>query len=243
MQAPRLFLCGALIFGAGICQPVNVQHRAAAQERAAGPVEPPERATVETPGGAKATPATFPVVSYRLDAGQSRFMVRTFSGGLLWFKGHDHFVSIRDFSGEAQLTPGAISPASLQLRVRADSLAETRDVFTEQQKQIINREMRELVLETAKYPEIIFQSTGVTGRLTSGGVYEARVEGDLTLHGVTRRLVIPAQVTVSGNDLRARGEFTVKRSDYRIKATSAFHGTVRVRDKLKFTFDIAAHPS
>ena len=167
-------------------------------------------------------------------------MVRAFAGGLLFFKGHDHFVKVGDFTGEAELTPGALNPASLQLRVRADSLEETGSVFTPQQKQIINKELREIVLETAKYPEITFKSTDVTGNLT-GGQYEAKIGGDLTLHGVTRHIVIPATVTLSGNDLRARGEFTVNRGDYKVKATSAVHGLVRVRDKLKFTFDIVAH--
>lgn len=182
---------------------------------------------------------TAAVVRYRIDAAGSRFMVRAFSGGLLWFKGHDHFIAVQDFSGEAQLTPGAAPPASLQLTVRADSLVETRDIFTEQQKQIINRELREIVLETEKYPEITFRSTDVAGRL-DGGQFETKIGGDLTLHGVTRRIVIPAQVTLSGDTLRARGEFTVNRSDFKVKATSALHGTIRVRDKLKFTFDIVA---
>jgi polyisoprenoid-binding protein YceI len=181
----------------------------------------------------------FVVARYRLDAGQSRFMVRALAGGPLWFKGHDHFIAVRDFSGEAQLTPGASPPASLQMTIRADSLVETRDVFTEQQKQIINKELREIVLETAKYPEITFKSTDVTGNLT-GGQFEAKIGGDLTLHGVTRHIVIPVEVTLSGDTLRARGEFTVNRGDYNVKATSAVHGLVRVRDKLKFTFDIVA---
>lgn len=176
---------------------------------------------------------------YRLDASQSRFMVRAFAGGPLWFKGHDHFIAVRDFSGEAQLTPGAINPASLQMTIRAASLVETRDLFTEQQKQIINRELREIVLETNKYPEITFKSSDVTVNL-SGGQVEAKIGGDLTLHGVTRHIVIPAQVTLSGDALRAQGEFTVSRGDYNVKATSALHGTIRVRDKLKFTFDIVA---
>lgn len=177
---------------------------------------------------------------YRLDASKSTFMVRAFSGGLLWFKGHDHFIAVRDFTGEVKLTPQSVSPASLQMTIKSDSLVETRDVFTEQQKQIINKELREIVLETAQYPEITFQSTNVTGKLTSAGQFEARIEGDLTMHGVTRRIVIPAQVTLGANDLRARGEFTVDRSDFKVKATSAVHGLVRVRDKLKFTFDILA---
>lgn len=174
---------------------------------------------------------------YRLDARRSTFNVRAHSGGLLWFKGHDHLIAARDFTGEARLAPGSPGTASLRLVVRADSLAETREVFTEQQKQIINRELRELVLEPDKYPEITFQSTSVTGRL-AGGVYRLEIDGDLTLRGVTRRVRIPAEVTVAGRELRARGRFDIDRGDFNVKATSAFHGLVRVRDRLRVSFDI-----
>ena len=190
-----------------------------------------------TPEGAKTEANRFAIARYRVDASQSKFMVRAFSGGLLWFKGHDHFIAVRDFSGEAQVTPGT---PSLQMTIRADSLVETRDLFTEQQKQIINKELREIVLETAKYPEITFKSTDVTGQIADGQ-FEAKIGGDLTLHGVTHRLVIPAKVTLSGDTLRAQGEFTVSRHDYNVQATSALHGMIRVRDELRFTFDIVAH--
>jgi len=86
-----------------------------------------------------------------------------------------------------------------------------------------------------------FKSTEVTGKLTAAGQYQAKIGGDLTLHGVTRHIIIPTDVTLEGNNLRARGEFTINRGDYRVKATSALHGTIRVRDKLKFTFDIVGH--
>lgn len=178
---------------------------------------------------------------YELDANKSVFMVRAFSGGLLWFKGHDHFVAVRDFNGEIRLTSDSILPASLQMTVKTNSLVETRDVFTEQQKQIINKELREIVLETEKYPEITFRSTSVTGKSGPGGVFDSKIEGDLTMHGVTRRIVIPAKVTLVGNELRSKGEFTLDRGDFKVNATSAFHGLVRVRDGLKFTFDFVAH--
>ena len=180
-------------------------------------------------------------VRYSLDPGKSNFIVRAFSGGLLWFKGHDHLIAIREFNGEVRLTPDTVVPASLQLTVKTNSLVETRDVFTDQQKQIINKELREIVLETEKYPEITFRSTNITGKLGARGVFDAEVEGDLTMHGVTRRIVLPAEVTLVGNDLRAKGEFRVDRSDFKVKATSAFHGLVRVRDNLKFTFDLVGH--
>jgi polyisoprenoid-binding protein YceI len=175
---------------------------------------------------------------FRLDSSQSKFIAHALRGGLLWFKGHEHLVAAREFSGEAEMSPDRITPASLQLTVKTDSMVETSDAFTEQQKQIINKELREIVLEPAKYPEIVFKSTEVTGKSLGSGQYDLKIAGDLTLHGVTRQIVIPTKVTLIGNNLRAVGEFSIDRSDFRVKATSAFHGMVRVRNKVKFTFDI-----
>lgn len=179
--------------------------------------------------------------SYALDSSQSKFVARAFAGGLLWFKGKDHLVAVREFSGQAQITPGSITPASLEMTAKAASMVETRDVFTEQEKQIINKELREIVLEPEKYPDITFKSTRVTGKSTGGDRYELKIEGNLTLHGVTRGITIPTEVTLSGNDMRARGVFSIERDDFGIKATSAFHGMVRVRNKIEFTFDIEGH--
>jgi polyisoprenoid-binding protein YceI len=190
---------------------------------------------------APARPQVISSQRFRLDSSQSKFIAHALRGGLFWFKGHEHLVAAREFSGEAQITPDKIAPASLQLTVKTDSMVETSAVFTEQQKQIINKELREIVLEPAKYPEIVFRSTEVTGKLLGNGQYELKIRGDLTLHGVTRRIVIPAKVTVIGNNLRAVGEFSIDRSDFNVKATSAFHGMVRVRGKVKFTFDIVGH--
>ena len=178
---------------------------------------------------------------FRLDPGQSKFIAHALRGGWLWFKGHEHLVAAREFGGEVMLTPGTITPASLQLTVKTDSMVETSDAFTEAQKQIINKELREIVLEPAKYPEIAFRSTEVKGKAISANQYDVKITGSLTLHGTTRRIEIPAKVTVTGNDLRAVGEFSIDRSDFNVKATSAFHGTVRVRKRVKFTFDIVGH--
>lgn len=183
----------------------------------------------------------FAEARYRIDPKKSDLMVRAFAGGVLWFKGHDHFVRPSEYSGEVELTPGAITPASMQLTIRAASVEETRPVFTPPQKKIINKELNEIVLEPAKYPEIVFKSTEVTGKVNESGHYEAKIGGDLTLHGVTRHIVIPADVTIEGNSLRARGEVEFDRGDYNVKATSAMHGTIRIRDRLRLTFDIVAH--
>lgn len=178
---------------------------------------------------------------FRLDSSQSKFIAHALRGGLLWFKGHEHLVAAREFSGEAQLRPDSIAASSLQLAVKADSMVEISDAFTAAQKAIINRELREIVLEPEKYPEITFRSTDVTGRQRGTGEYDLKIGGNLTLHGITRRIVIPAKVSVTGDQLRAVGEFSINRSDFKVKATSAFHGLIRVRHKVKFTFDIVGH--
>jgi polyisoprenoid-binding protein YceI len=197
-------------------------------------------ATIIGPGSLLGAPAT---VTYNLDASQSKFMAHANAGGLLWFKGKDHHLAAREFTGQVEITPDTIAPASLRLVVKAASLHETRAEFTEPQKEIINRELREIVLHPDRYPDITFQSTNVTVKNSAAGRSEVKIDGNLTLHGVTRRITIPAVVTLSGETLRAVGEFSIDRDDFGVKATSAFHGLVRVRNKVKFEFDILGRKS
>lgn len=180
-------------------------------------------------------PAT---VTYNLDASQSKFMAHASAGGLLWFKGKDHHLAASDFTGQVEITPETITPASMRLAVKAASLHETGAKFTDQEKQIINKELKEIVLHPDQYPDITFKSTNVTAKPSGPDRYEVKIDGDLTLHGVTKRITIPAVVTLSGNNLRAVGEFSIDRDDYKVKATSAFHGLVRVKNGIKFEFDI-----
>jgi polyisoprenoid-binding protein YceI len=230
MRTKKLLILSVLILVAGILLILSP----AAMVR--GVAKAPESGV-----GRPANQTVRQTLRFRLDSSRSQFIAHALRGGLLWFKGHEHLVAAREFSGEAQLNAASLGASSLELTVKTDSMAETSDAFTEAQKQIINGELREIVLEPAKYPEIIFKSSRVTGKATGADQYELKISGDLTLHGVTRPIVIPAKVTVSGNDLRAVGEFSIDRSDFNVKATSAFHGMVRVRKTVKFTFDIVGH--
>ncbi|HSE21398.1 MAG TPA: YceI family protein [Pyrinomonadaceae bacterium] len=113
--------------------------------------------------------------------------------------------------------------------------------FTDQQKRIINKEIKDIVLQPAQYPEIVFQISSVNAKLISAGQYELEILGDLSLHGVKKRIKFPSKLTLSGTDLRATGEFSIDRDGYKVKATSAAHGLVRVKNKVTFEFDIVGH--
>jgi hypothetical protein len=59
----------------------------------------------------------------------------------------------------------------------------------------------------------------------------------------TNTLVSGRSVSIPTNaDLPpSRYRLDASQSDFKVKATSALHGMIRVRDKLKFTFDIVGH--
>jgi polyisoprenoid-binding protein YceI len=179
------------------------------------------------------------IARFRIDASKSKFMVNADRTGLAYFKGRSHRIAVREFDGEASLALDVVNPASLQMTIKADSLEETDPVFTAEQKEIINKELDTIVLETDKYPEITFRSTDVKGILKNGA-FEVEIGGDITLHGVTRHIVIPATVTVEGDSFRATGEFELNCKNFNVNATNAFHGLVRIKHTLKFTFDITA---
>ena len=178
---------------------------------------------------------------YKIDASQSRFIVRAFAGGLLSAFAHDHTIAIRDFSGDVSFTYSTVDPASLLMTIKAGSL-EVTDKVSASDRQKIEGTMRDEVLEVSKFPEITFKSTGVSSTRTGEGLYQSRISGDLTLHGVTRPLTINAALEFGDKILHARGSFALKQSSFDIKPVSVAGGTIKVKDELKFTFDIVAHP-
>jgi polyisoprenoid-binding protein YceI len=183
-------------------------------------------------------PGEAAVVRYRLIPEQSKFTVQAFAEGLFSAFGHDPVLAIKDFTGEAQFVPGSFESASLKITIKADSIVLSN---SEKDRLEIEQTMREQVLEIAKYPEIVFVSSNISVTRLSEGRYRARIIGDLTFHGVTQKnLWITAQVTVSGESLKAQGDFTLKQTDFGIKPFSAAGGTIKLKNELKFSFDIAA---
>ncbi len=183
--------------------------------------------------------ATAPALRYVIDARISRFTVRAFASGMLSAFGHSPTIAIRDFAGEAQFSPDRLESASLHVTVKAASLGVTDDVSDKDRREI-EREMQDNVLESSKYPEIVYDCSRVSGNNPGNGQYSITLHGSLTLHGVTNGLTIPARVAVTGDMLRAFGEFSLRQSDYNIKPVSAIGGGLKVKDEVKFSFDIVA---
>jgi polyisoprenoid-binding protein YceI len=180
------------------------------------------------------------VNNYGIDARRSRFIVHGRAEGLLSMFGHDPLIAVSGFGGNVKFVKDTLESASLLMLVKADSLT-VMNKMSEKDRTEMERAMREEVLEAARYPEIVFISTHISATRKAEDQYEARIAGNLSLHGVTREQLINAQLTVAKDSLRATGEFGLRQSDYNFKPVTAVGGALKVKDDLTLSFDIEAH--
>jgi len=178
-------------------------------------------------------------LNYFVQPAASEFIVRGFAGGLFSRMGHNPVLGIRDFAGEACFEPEAVTSSSLHLTINASSL-EVQNDAVEKDRREMKRMMDGEVLEALQYPEITFQSAGVSGARLDDSAWRLLIDGYLTLHGITRGLQVPSRLSVANGRLRAVGEFSIYQTDYGIKLVSVAGGTLKLKDELKLSYDIVA---
>jgi polyisoprenoid-binding protein YceI len=164
-------------------------------------------------------------VHFVADTRASQFTVQVFSGGMLSAFGHSPTIAIRDFVAEAEVNPDNPEQASLKVVIQAGSLS-VKDDMSDKDKREIERMMQQEILEVSSYP--------------GEGQYSVTLNGELTMHGITRPQTIPARVTLSGDSMRAFGNFTLRQTDYDLTLATVAGGALRVKDELKFSFNILA---
>jgi polyisoprenoid-binding protein YceI len=90
-------------------------------------------------------------------------------------------------------------------------------------KALMEEHFNENYMESTKFPKAIFQgSIADPGKVNfkSNGTYTVNVTGDLTMHGVTNKVTIPATINIQGGKLNATSKFDVRLADYKIKVPS-----------------------
>jgi len=180
---------------------------------------------------------------YSIDPKASNFIVQAFSTGLLSAFGHNPKIAIRDIQGEASYDEeNGVQSGHLQVTIRADSL-EVLDDLSEKDRQQIQHEMYHSVLETDRFPQIEYECSQVSVSGKDGDRYQITLNGELSLRGVTRPLPVTARVELSGQSLRASGQFSLKQSDFEIAPVTVAAGAIKLKDELKFNFDIVARRS
>jgi polyisoprenoid-binding protein YceI len=181
------------------------------------------------------------VLTYKIDARRSSFTVQVFVTGVLSTFGHNPNIAIRDFSGQVQAVPNSPGASSVKIKIRTESFDVTDNIKDDDRREI-EKAMRNEVLETSRFPEIHFQSTRISGDKIFENMYRVVIEGNLFLHGVTKKQNIEAQVNLSQDTLQAQGTFSLRLTDFNIKLVSAAAGMLKVKDEVQVSFSIVASP-
>ena len=162
-----------------------------------------------------------------IDAQRSTITIHVGKAGLFSMAGHEHWVEAPISSGAVHESP----PASVEFKVNAAKMQIKPDPKVDAKTQSeIQKDMQERVLESAKYPKIVFRSSRVE-KQTDG---QWRVEGVLTLHGAMK----PIAVSVMRTGEAYTGRATLRQTDFGIKPITAAGGTVKVKNELEVEFRV-----
>jgi polyisoprenoid-binding protein YceI len=179
--------------------------------------------------------------TYTIVPSESDFWVFVGKSGLFSALAHDHEIGVKSFSGRVVVPETGTSGGSLEMEVDAPSLVVLDKKPSEEDKKKIFNSMHNEVLESAKYQKITFKSASVGDvKQTGNDTYSFVVNGDLTLHGVTKRIAVPVAATITPRQIRATGKYTLKQTDYGIKPYSAAGGTIKVKNEVVVNFSIIA---
>lgn len=179
------------------------------------------------------------LVKFATDAAASRFTVQSFSSGLLSVLGHNPTIGMRDFDGTIECEPETYDHAMIRIAVRTGALEVLDEIKSDDRKKL-EEIMYGSVLEISRYPDAVFVSKEVTVQKLSADLLRVHVTGDLTFHGVAREHSFDARATAVGTMLRISGGFPLRQSDYGIQPFSFAGGALRLKDEIKFSFELVA---
>jgi polyisoprenoid-binding protein YceI len=131
-------------------------------------------------------------------------------------------------SGEVTVDPRDLTTAVIRVSIEANSIDTgigMRD----------NHLRSEDFLDVRRFPTIAFVSRRAEGRGR-----RVNVAGQLTIHGVTREIVVPVEVSMTERALVASGELVINRRDYGITYESFLNP---VGDDVRVSFVFRARPA
>lgn len=100
--------------------------------------------------------------------------------------------------------------------------------------------IRSMGLESSRYPTASFASASpitVPAGSATGAAVNTQVTGDLTIHGVTRRVTIPVQAQINGGRIEVVGSLSFPFSDFGMTAPS-IGGFVSVENTATLEFQL-----
>jgi hypothetical protein len=162
-----------------------------------------------------------------IDTRRSTITIHVGKSGLLSAAAHNHSINAPIASGtmrEAAPPHIEFTVETAKMTVEPDPKIDAKDQAT------IQMHMEDMTLETKKFPEIAFRSSHID-KLPSG---DWKVDGDLTLHGVTK----PVSLTVKQTGDSYTTHTALKQTDFGIQPISIGGGMIKVKNEVEIDFQI-----
>jgi polyisoprenoid-binding protein YceI len=140
-----------------------------------------------------------------------------------------------DFSGQIQFDEADLEKSSVEVKIKTASI----DTANEQR----DKDLRSPnFFDAAKYPEITFKSKSVK----KTGDNTADITGDLTMHGVTKEVVLKAELLGKGAGMQGKtvsgweATTALKRSEFGLSWNKVIEGTQVVGDDVQIDLRVEA---
>jgi len=177
-----------------------------------------------------ATPSTPPTPTNRwsADPAHSAVAFRVRHLGITWVNG-----TFGQWTAELNYDPSKPEAASVTAHIQTASVTTGTDRR--------DNDLRQNYLAVDSFPEITF----VSKRVEKVAPDKLRISGDLTMRGVTRPVVLDADIggvltTARGRRVAFSATTTIKRQDYGITRNGFMEGAQIVGDEVRITIDVEA---
>lgn len=166
--------------------------------------------------------------SHSIGPENGKLTVSTYVGGMGAKMGHDLVLEATKWRGTVNLD--ADNPSATTVEVTADPRSLEILQATGGLKALSDKDRGEIsansdkTLNTSKYPEISFKSTGVTGNAPN-----LKLSGNLTISGQTSPVTLDVTVQDAAGETRLTAKTVLNHSDFGVKPYSKL-GALKIKD-------------
>ena len=216
------------------------------------PLSLPSRAPVASSGSAAATPAGRsgtiaslpPASAATLDAASIPGTWSIAADSIVGYRVRKRLASLSadsDAVGRTNAITGSAAVASSGGTLSVTAAEFTVDMTSlKSDRQMRDNRLRNDGIQTDTFPTSTFKLTSpvvLPSGATSGAAFDVTLHGELTLHGVTKTVDIPAKGQVNGSQIQVLGTLSFPFSDYTINAPN-IGGFVAVEDHGTLEFQV-----
>jgi polyisoprenoid-binding protein YceI len=193
--------------------------------------------------GLQAQPET-----YAISPLQSELLVFVHKDGIAARLAHNHIIYADKFEGKMTFDPENHRKNRIRVVVDAKSLVPDSPVLIKKygvdndaslsDRTEIEKTMKgPLQLDVKKFPRIVFDG-GLSKPIVNG---QTEISGRLTLHGVTRKIRVPATIDDAPHFVRGTARIPLKLTDFGITPYSAFLGAIKIKNEVELMVDVFAN--